>query len=344
MTLRTWSAATLLVFIFASSAAADVVTVSNGDQLHGTVIKIEKGKLFLKTDYAGAIPIDWEKIQHVEAEGNYEVEVEAGRRFTGGIALEDQRLDVRNEDVVTALRTPDVVAAVRLENNELPGFWKTLRGSLGLGYSFSRGNADQTQSSLTAQGDYRKEKYRLQGDVTSVLAEQEDVESTSRHALNGRYDRFLSDRAFAFALTSFERNDRQKLDLRSRFGGGFGWKAAKSRANELDLLGGFTLTNEKFRNGEGDMLPRETTGEGLFGFEWKNSQLRGVRLYTRLTAHPNLVQNGRYRIEYDSKAQVPLMMGFTWTVGLFDRYDSDPPRENVLRNDYGMVSTFGFSF
>ncbi|MEZ5393785.1 MAG: hypothetical protein R2724_13220 [Bryobacterales bacterium] len=58
----------------------------------------------------------------------------------------------------------------------------------------------------------------------------------------------------------------------------------------------------------------------------------------------NLIQNGRYRVEYDSKAQVPLMGGFSWTVGLFDRFDSDPPRDNVLRNDYGMVSTFGFSF
>jgi hypothetical protein len=345
MTLRTWSAATSLICFLASTAPADVVTVSNGDQLHGTVVKIEKNKLFLKTDYAGTVPIDWEKIQSIEAEGSYEVEVEQGRRFTGGIAREDNRFDVRNEDVVTALRPPDVVAAVRLEaDNEPPGFWKTLNGSLGLGYSFSRGNAEQTQSSLTAQGDYRKEKYRLQGDVTSILATQEEAETTSRHALNGRYDRYLSDRAFAFALTSFERNDRQKLDLRSRFGGGFGWKAAKGRSNELDLLGGFTLTNEQFRNGEGEMLPRETTGEGLFGFEWKNTQLRGVRLYTRLTAHPNLVQTGRYRIEYDSKAQVPLMMGFSWTVGLFDRYDSDPPREGVLRNDYGMVSTFGFSF
>ncbi|MEZ5364851.1 MAG: DUF481 domain-containing protein [Bryobacterales bacterium] len=104
------------------------------------------------------------------------------------------------------------------------------------------------------------------------------------------------------------------------------------------------MTNEKFRDGEGGMLPPETTGEGLVGFEWKNTQLRGVRLYTRLTAHLNLIQNGRYRVEYDSKAQVPLMGGFSWTVGLFDRFDSDPPRDNVLRNDYGMVSTFGFSF
>lgn len=344
MTLRTWSAAISLVLACALASRADVVTVSNGDQLHGTVVKIEKGKLFLKTGYAGTIPIDWEKVQSIEAAGSYEVEVETGRRFIGEIEREADRLKVRYEDVELALRTPDVVAAVRLENSEPPGFWKTLRGSIGLGYSFTRGNAEQTQSSLSAQGDYRKENYRLQGDATSIFARQEEAEATSRHALSGRYDRYLSDRAFAFGLTGFERNDRQKLDLRSRFGGGFGWKAKRSSANELDLLGGFTLTNEKFRNGEGEMLPRETTGEGLFGFEWKNTQLKGVRLYTRLTAHPNLVQTGRYRIEYDSKAQVPLLMGFNWSVGLFDRYDSDPPRENVLRNDYGMVSTFGFSF
>ncbi len=344
MTLRLWSAATLFFHLLVCPLRADIVTVSNGDQLHGTVVKIEKGKLFLKTGYAGTIPIDWAKVENVEAEGRYEVEVEAGRRFTGEIEGEADRLNVRSEDVVLALRRPDVVAAVRLENNEPPGFWKTLDGSVGLGYSFTRGNADQTQSSLAAQGAYRREKYRMQGDATSILARQEDAEPTSRHAANGRYDRFLSDRTFAFGLAGFERNDRQKLNLRSRLGGGFGWKAAKSSTNELDLLGGFTLTNEQYRDDENTMLPRETTGEGLFGFEWKNSQLYGVRFSTRLTAHPNLVQNGRYRIEYDSKAQVPLISGFSWSVGLFDRYDSDPPRENVLRNDYGMVSTFGFAF
>ncbi len=344
MTLRPWSASILLLLLSTASGYADSVTVSNGDQLHGAIVRIEKGKLLLKTGYAGTIPIRWEQIRSIDSDGSYEVEVEAGRRFIGALEREDGTVNLRNDREMLALRTQDVVAAVRLENDERPGFWKTLGGSLGLGHSFSRGNAKQTQSSLSAQGDYRRERYRLQGDLTSIFSSQEDAETTSRHALNGRYDRFLSDRTFAFAVTGFERNDRRKLDLRSRFGGGFGWKAQRSRANGLDLLGGFTLTNEQYRNGVGEVLPRETTGEGLFGLEWKSSQLRGVRLYTRLTAHPNLVQSGRYRIEYDSKAQVPLLLGWNWSVGLFDRYDSDPPRENVLRNDYGMVSTFGYSF
>ena len=223
MTLRTWSASILLVFLFASAASADSVTVSNGDELNGTIVKIERGKLFLKTGYAGTVVIGLAKVESIEAAGRYEVEVEAGRRYIGEIEQRNaDSLNVRYEDVDLALRSPDVVAALRLENNEPPGFWKTLDGSLGLGYSFTRGNAEQTQSSLSAQGDYRRENYRLKGDATSIFASQEDAEATSRHAINGRYDRYLSDRMFAFGLTSFERNDRQKLDLRSRFGGGFG--------------------------------------------------------------------------------------------------------------------------
>ncbi len=63
-----------------------------------------------------------------------------------------------------------------------------------------------------------------------------------------------------------------------------------------------------------------------------------------MTAHPNFVQSGRYRIEYDSSARIPLVAGLTWRLSLFDRFDSAPPREEVEQNDYGMVSTFGFSF
>jgi hypothetical protein len=33
----------------------------------------------------------------------------------------------------------------------------------------------------------------------------------------------------------------------------------------------------------------------------------------------------------------------TWSVKLFDRFDSEPPLD-VQRNDYGIVSAFGFSF
>ncbi len=238
----------------------------------------------------------------------------------------------------------DVTQMLRLgEDDAPPGFWKTLRGGIGIGYSLSRGNSTQTQASLTADAGYRREKFDLHGDLNSTFSKLGGGETAERHALNARYDRFLSPRSFAFGLTAFERNERQKLDLRSRFGGGFGWKAINSRTTKIDFLGGFTLTNEQFSGDQSATAPGESSGEALFGFEAETTKLPGVRLTTQPTAHPNL-QTSRYRVEYDAAAYVPVVAGFTWKVSLFDRYDSDPPSEGVMRNDYGVVSTFGVSF
>lgn len=333
----------LLLLLALSIAHADTVTVDSGDRLNGEIRKLENGKLHLSTTYAGTVLIDWEKVTELTSTGTFQLETETGRRLRGSVALNDGSVQVAGEEDTVAAATL-VTEIVRYENNKPPGFWETLDGGIGVGYSFSGGNSEQSQASLTGRGDYRQDHYALHGDVSSIFATLDDAERQSRHALNTRYDRFLSPRFFAFGIGALERNNRQRLDLRSRLGGGFGWNVVKQRDRTFDVLGGFTLTNERFRAEEGELLPRRSTGEGLFGFEWASSALWGVRLSTRLTAHPNLVQQGRYRVEYDSSAQIPLIAGFEWSVSLFDRYDSRPPQENVQRNDYGTISTLGFSF
>jgi putative salt-induced outer membrane protein YdiY len=338
----------LLILLALTAAYADTVIVDSGDRLNGEIEKLENGKLSLKTSYAGTIRIDWDKVVEMDSAASYQVETETGLRLRGPLHRQGAYVVVGggdpdnspNQEAAAAV----VTGIVRLENDETPGFWETLEGSVGVGYTFTRGNSDQTQASLAARGNYRHDGYTLRADLNSIFAEIDDAERQSRHALNTRFDRYLSPNSFAFAIAAFERNDRQQLDLRSRLGGGFGWKVIQERNRTFDLLGGFTLTNEQFRAEEGDPLPRKSTGEGLLGFEWRSSRLWGVELRTRLTAHPNLVQRGRYRIEYDSGAQIPLIAGITWDVSLFDRYDNNPPREELERNDYGMVSTLGFSF
>jgi hypothetical protein len=184
----------------------------------------------------------------------------------------------------------------------------------------------------------------MKGSITSLFSKQDDAEPTSRQTLDLRYDRFLSPKAFAFALSSFERNDRLRLSLRSRLGGGFGWKLVKSTESELSLLGGFTYINEQFRDADSGMsLPRQSSGEALGGIELATTRFSGVRLGTKLLVLPNLLDGGRYRIEYDSSVRVPLFSSMTWSMTLFDRFDSQPPLD-VQRSDYGLVSAFGFSF
>jgi hypothetical protein len=323
---------------------ADVVVLANGDRLTGQAEGLKDGKLSFKTGYAGSIQIDWKEVTQLNTEGNFEVEAETGRRYRGRLEQREANLDVIYEDTSTAMPPASVIAMIPMSDGEPPGFWKILNGASDLGYSLSRGNSDLNQSSVSIQGNYRRETYELQGSASSLFSKQDDAEPTSRQTLDLRYDRFLSPQAFAFALNGYERNDRQQLNLRSRLGGGFGWKLVKTQRSEFSVLGGFTFINEQFRDADSGMaLPRKSSGEALGGVELQTTRFGGTRLSTKLSFLPNLVEGGRYRVEYDTNVRVPLYKSMTWSVKLFDRLDSEPPLE-VERNDYGVVSAFGFTF
>jgi putative salt-induced outer membrane protein YdiY len=330
---------------FPVMARAVNIVLQNGDRLTGEIDGMSESKLALKTTYAGTIRIAWDQIAELTGhERKVTVEVETGRRYAGSIEKFGDRLYVQEEDVRTQIETVDVVSMVPMTDSKPPGFWRLLQGNLDLGYSFTRGNSSQTQSSLGAQGQYRTPTYKAQLRLSSIFSETDDAEATSRHAADARLDRFLTPRSFVFGLSGVERNERQKLDLRSKFGGGFGWKLRDNRRTQLNVLGGFTYTNEQFRaEEEGEADRRSSTGEGLLGLEWETSPFYNIRFTTKLSVHPNLVQGGRFRVEYDSSLRIPVFKSLTFSVSLFDRYDNKPPTD-VKRNDYGSISAFGFTF
>ena len=330
----------LLATLYTAPLDADVVLLRNGDRLTGEVQQLKSDKLSLETSYAGTVEIDWSEVKTLDTERRFYVQFETGLRHQGTLQSSKQGMEVVGPETVP-VALADVVEITPAAE---PGFWKTLEGSVDLGYNFTSGNSELNQSSLGVLAEYRREKYKLSGSLTSLFSRQDDSEPTSRQTADARFDRFLTPRRFAFALTGFERNDRQELNLRSRFGGGFGVTVVKDAETELSILGGATVINEQY---QGDAAapppPRTSSGEGLAGVELKTSWLDWVQITSRLSFLPNFVQRGRYRLEYDGTARVPLLKGFTWSLTLFERFDSDP-RTDIERNDYGVVSAFGFTF
>ena len=252
---------------------------------------------------------------------------------------------ITEEQEVLTVEAPDVVRIASYEKGDPPGFFDILDGAVDVGFNLTRGNSRLSSSSIGLQGKYRRPTYQLSGSATSLFSRQNDAEATSRQTADARYDRFLRPRQFAFTIAGFERNDRQQLNLRSRLGGGYGYKVTNTKDTELSLLGGFTYINEQFQ--EDPRLPPTdgtSSGEVVAGIDYRTLLFNGIGITTKLSVLPNLVQNGRYRIEYDSTARIPLMGGFNWSLTLFDRFDSAPHRTDVLRNDYGVVTAVGYAF
>jgi len=319
---------------------ADIVTLVNGDRLTGVVRRVADGALTLQSKLAGTVQIPWRNIQSMQTDGNFSVLTDSGHRLDGQLTLEDARIVITGQDR-DPLTVPSGEIARVVRGERQRGARKVLsalEGSGDIGYSVARGNQNQMRSSVGAAVGYTSAQYQFSGRLSSLFAKQDDARSQSRHALNARLDRFVNDRSFAYALTGLERNERRLLNLRSRLGGGMGWRVRTSGNTNLSLLGGMAYVHERLRE-----QPNRSTVESFGGMEWSTSLFRVVRLNTQLTIHPNLLDTSRVRVEYDGTFRVPIAGRFTYSLRLFDRYDTRPAAM-VARNDYGVVTGLGVVF
>ena len=81
------TATAALVLVLAAAAygqgRTDVVSLANGDRITGEVIRLDRGKLEFKTDDAGTLYLEWDKLASVVASRQVEVVTADGRRFFG---------------------------------------------------------------------------------------------------------------------------------------------------------------------------------------------------------------------------------------------------------------------
>jgi hypothetical protein len=59
----------------------DVIQFANGDRITCEIVKLEKGYVYIKLDYAdGTVAIDWSKIARVDSQQSFVVADKAGKR------------------------------------------------------------------------------------------------------------------------------------------------------------------------------------------------------------------------------------------------------------------------
>ena len=305
-----------LALFWAAPLAADVVLLLNGDRLTGDVQELKSEKLSLKTRYAGTVNIDWSEVKSLDTKGSFQVQAKGGVRYIGTIRMGDEGLEVVGEETVS-VDPLDVVEITAASDAKPPSFWQTLEGNVDLGLTLNRGNSRLNLSSVAIESLYRKEKYRLSGSVTSLVSRQDESEPTNRQSADVRYDRYINPRRFSFLIGSLEHDDRQKLDLRSRAGGGLGFTLIKNKKTELSLLGGLTFINEQFRLEPDDPPPLNgpSAAEGLVGIEYRTTWVYGIDVTSTLSFLRNvIIQRGRFRLEYDGTLRVPLVSNFNWNL------------------------------
>lgn len=332
------------------SAAADQITMINGDRLSGRIQRLDGGKLMITTDMAGAVTLPWSNVGSVVSTQPLYVILKDGRVFTGtivnaqgGMRLQDssQSIVVPRESIVTVRSFEEQAQYQRVEERKLaPHLLDPWTGFVDLGVSLSRGNADVTTYTLNGNGVRTRPTTKLSLYFNSLYATNRNqpppgVTANVRRG-GARMEWNFNPKQFAFVSADFEFDELQRLDLRSVGAAGFGRHVVKTGRNTFDLFGGATGNRELFATGL-----KRLSAEALLSEESSHRINTLLTFRQKIALYPNLTNTGQYRAAGDSSAVMSLARWLSWQVSASSRYITNPV-PGARRHD--LLFTTGFRF
>lgn len=333
----------MLVIAGAASAWAqkrtDTVTLLNGDRLTGDVMSLERGRLEIKTDDAGTIDIEWDKVASVTAARGFETTTADGGRLLGSLSTDGgaRALRVLTDEGAVSLAMADVTRLTPIGAS----FWRKLDGSIDAGFNYTQ-SSGIAQATLNTSTIFRKpaSSFRLAASAT-VTAQDDEQGRDDRAAVELEHVRYRGRGWFMSAAARFDSNQSLGLELRSQLSGVVGQRVVNTNHGQLELGAGLVLNDERAVE-----APPTQNVEGVLGL--KTSYYRYDRPRTQLDFnfqyYPSLSNWGRNRLQLDSAAKREVWKDFFLALNLYDSFDSAPPQPGAARNDVGVSFSFGWSY
>ena len=331
------------LMVSASAAAhaqgrTDVVTLANGDRITGEVVRLERGRLEFKTDDAGTLYLEWDKLISVVATRIVEVVTGDGRRFLGSLGRANDRfITVVSPAGTTALAMSEVTIIRQIGGS----FWRKLDGSVDAGFSYTR-SSGVAQLNFNSDTVYRKpgSQARLTGSMT-ITQTEDDPGRDDRGSVEASYLRYRWREWFIVSAGRFESNESLGVTLRSQIGVATGPRLINSNRAQMSLGGGLVFNDERGV----DVEPTQNT-EALFVFQtsFYTYDRPKTNLDINLQYYPSLSNIGRNRLQLDASVKREFLKDLFVGLSLYNTYDSRPPNPTANTNDIGVVVSIGWSY
>ncbi len=249
-----WSGWLGIAAFVAMPCLADTITLDNGDRLTGKILRMEGGKVVINTSYAGDIKIDLGHIRNLQTDGTMTVVLGNDQRLYGKLTGDGAEITVQ----------PPGEGAARQESTGkvtdiLPGVvtgreWKR-SGHLNVGWSDSSGNTELSRAHADGEFNAQQGKNRYTAGISINYATDHGSETESNGLAYGKYDRFFSQKWYAYANTSFEYDHFRDINLRTTLGVGSGYQAIASPRTNLALEGGIDYVYTDYNVASNDQFP-----------------------------------------------------------------------------------------
>ena len=336
--------AIFLALVAAMTAhATDVVELTNGDRVSGKIVELKAGILEMQLGTKGKFTVPWKEVAAIEMAEPQRIKLATGdlvedatfvRGPEGTYVASPQfsgRLPVRPEDIagIAVPSRPPWEGAVSALAAGTSGNSETL--VLAARLNLLR-DADRDRLEFYGRGDFGQQEDPDNG----------EKETTVQKATGGiNYDYFIYDPWFVGAFTQFDHDFLQDLVLRTRIGGGPGYRFIKNDAMELLGRVGVAYVNEDYRSSsdtEDRSFVAAFVGER---FRWTISDTQ--KLLQGIDITPNLEDFGDTLFHFDLTFRQDVVKGFFLDILFVDDYDTKPA-EGRKKNDITYGAGLGYRF
>jgi len=359
-----------------ADAGADVLVLSNGDTLHGKFVSAIDGKVTFHSDPLGDLSIPWEKIKDLRTGQKFAIidksvklkgKHEPKQVPIGTLDVADAAVTVHREAApptapIPVKNAPYVVDEPTLNKQIFhePGFFSAWNGAATAGatlvkatqnqYTFSGGLGlvrvvptvpwlnPRNRTSANFSGSYGK--ITEPAYISAGVRVPEVDTKTAIYHIDGERDAYFSPRVYVLAMTMFDHNFAQNLQLQQIYGGGLGWTFLKTEKQEADLKGTIQYEKQHF-------ITAATDSQDLIGSTFALSYIAQAKLFTftqelgYIPAYNNL---HAYSVAETNVLTFPTYKNLGFSVGTLDSYLNNPPSALPPTKRNSFQFTMGLSY
>lgn len=333
-----WFFLSLLVFCPFSALEAGQISLVNGDSLTGTIVSMDNGVLVLKTEYAGTINLQWDKVARMQSEAPLRVVLTDQTNLIGETkeAAKGQMKLKMGKIVETASFDLGEVVAINPKPEEKKGV--KFQGRINLGLASTSGNTDTSSQHLAGEVVARTEENRYTAGVEYNKEKDQDQVTSKNYLGYAKYDHFLSQKWYAYANTLFEKDEFKDLNLRSTIGLGLGYQFFESERTNFSLEAGTSYLNEDFAASED-----QKTSTGRWALNYDHYLFDWVQLYHFHEGYQGLEKPENFVFRSRTGLRFPLGEQMHSTIQYNFDWDKDPA-PGQKEEDTKYVITLGYKF
>jgi hypothetical protein len=155
------------------------------------------------------------------------------------------------------------------------------------------------------------------------------------------FNRFFKTTWYGASFAGIQQNTEIGNDMRAYAGLGIGKDVIHTNLHVFTATTGVLVSTER---SESDSLKNSVEGALQLTYRLFSFNKPDVDITSFYNFFPSFTSKGRYRMEFELKARIEVFNDFFFGLSFYDNFDSKPLDPAAATNDWGVITSFGYTW